>query len=103
MDAHQVVNSIAAFSFLTSSVFILMVKIPRLPQCSRLRMCRVFLSLAFGVVGLSCLKTVLCFVNYCNRNAMMVNNGNSTYSGNILYTIEGIIPVPVLLAVIGVL
>lgn len=36
-----------------------MVKIPRLPQWSRLRICRVFLSLAFGVVGLSCLKTVL--------------------------------------------
>lgn len=59
MDMHQVANSIAAFSFLTSSAFVLMVRIPHLPEWGRLRLCRVFLALAFGIVGLSCLKTVL--------------------------------------------
>lgn len=44
---------------MTSAVFILLVKIPYLPMWRRLRLCRVFLSLAFGLVGLSCLKTVL--------------------------------------------
>lgn len=59
MDMHQVSNSIAAFSFLTSSAFMLMVRIPHLPEWGRLRLCRIFLALAFGIVGLSCLKTVL--------------------------------------------
>lgn len=56
---HLVVNSIASFSFMTSSVFMLMLRIPRLPEWSRLRVCRVFLALVFGIVGLSCFKTVL--------------------------------------------
>ncbi len=59
MDLHQVVNSISAFSFLTSALFMALMHLPHLPQWQRLRSCRVFMSLVFLVVGLSCLKNVV--------------------------------------------
>lgn len=59
MELHQVVNSIAAFSFLTSAGFMSMIKIQHLPEWKHVRRCRVFMSLIFAAVGLSCLKTVL--------------------------------------------
>ncbi|MCQ2288634.1 MAG: helix-turn-helix domain-containing protein [Muribaculaceae bacterium] len=59
MELHQVVNSIAAFSFLTSAGFMSMIKIQHLPEWKHVRRCRVFMSLIFAAVGVSCLKTVL--------------------------------------------
>lgn len=59
MELHQVVNSIVAFSFLTSAAFMSMIKIQHLPEWKHVRFCRVFMSLVFAAVGLSCLKTVL--------------------------------------------
>lgn len=59
MNIHQVVNSIAAFSFLSSAFFLSMVNVSRRPEWKRMRRCRVYLVFVFLLVGLSCLKTII--------------------------------------------
>lgn len=60
METHYLISCIAAFSFLSSAGFTLMVRIRSYEALWRtLNRCRILLALVFGVVGLSCLKNVL--------------------------------------------
>lgn len=58
MDLHFIVNCIAGFSFLSSAAIMAFIRIPYAPMWTKLRWCKIFLSLTFLVVGLSCGKTV---------------------------------------------
>lgn len=55
---HYIANSIAAFSFLTSAALMTLVHAPKAPMWKYLRRCKMYLSLVFLVVGLSCSKTL---------------------------------------------
>lgn len=69
MEIHYIISCIAAFSFLSSAGFMLMVKITSRDTLWRtLNRCRILLAMVFMVVGLSCLKNVL-------LQKMMSSNG----------------------------
>lgn len=56
---HLLANCVAGFSFLTSALLMVSVRVPYAAMWSHLRRCKYYLSLVFLVVGLSCGKTVL--------------------------------------------
>lgn len=55
---HYIANSIAMFSFLTSAILMTLIHSPKAPIWKYLRRCKMYLSLVFLVVGLSCCKTL---------------------------------------------
>lgn len=73
MDIHYLVLCIAAFSFLSSAGFMLMVKISSHETLWRtLNRCRIILALVFMIVGLSCLKNVF-IRNMMNSNGIILS------------------------------
>lgn len=59
IDFHFTANCVAAFSFVTSAIFLILFQIPATPVWSKLRRCKVYLSLTFLIVALACGKTVV--------------------------------------------
>lgn len=55
---HLIVNCVAGFSFLTSAALMALIHVPHAPMWSQLRRCKLYLSIVFLVVGLSCGKSV---------------------------------------------
>lgn len=59
MNYHYIINCVAGFSFLMSAGFMSMVHVPYAAVWDRLRRCRLYLSLIFLIVGISCCKTII--------------------------------------------
>lgn len=73
MDTHFLISCIAAFSFLSSAGFMLMVKITSHEKLWRtLNRCRILLAVVFMVVGLSCLKNVF-FQHMMSRDGIILS------------------------------
>lgn len=73
METHFLISCIAAFSFLSSAGFMLMVKITSHEKLWRtLNRCRILLAMVFMVVGLSCLKNVF-FQHMMSRNGIILS------------------------------
>lgn len=73
MEIHQLISSIAAFSFLSSAVYMLTIRIiPPHYLWRNLNRCRLLLMVVFMVVGLSCLKNTL-FVQMMTKDGIIVS------------------------------
>lgn len=72
-ETHFLISCIAAFSFLSSAGFMLMVKITSHEKLWRtLNRCRILLAVVFMVVGLSCLKNVF-FQHMMSRDGIILS------------------------------
>lgn len=73
MEIHLLISSIAAFSFLSSAVSMLAIRItPPAYLWRNLNRCRLLLMAVFMVVGLSCFKNTL-FAEMMTRNGIIVS------------------------------
>lgn len=90
METHYLISCIAAFSFLSSSGFMLMVKIPPHETLWRnLYRCKVLLAVVFMLVGLSCLKNVL-FQNMMSSDGIILSTLSSASIQSMLLYITSI-------------
>lgn len=73
METHYLISCIAAFSFLSSAGFMLMVRLTsRATLWRTLNRCRILLAMVFLVVGLSCLKNVF-FQHLMSREGIILS------------------------------
>lgn len=89
MEGHLVVCSVAAFSFLSSALYMYLVRIPNPSRWKMLVNCRILLMMVFLVVGLSCAKNVI-FPQLTSHEGTIVSTLISASIQSLLFVITSV-------------